>query len=101
MASPHISTFDRFDKNKYQAWLKTISNERLQFEYESVQSKHLKVFLGLVGNAVLAVFTVPVTVGVAAVVHVGLHAAAQAKLTNYNSQLQSCKAVLKLRGLQF
>jgi hypothetical protein len=59
MASPDIGTRDCWDSNKYQAWLKTISNECLRLEYRSVQSKYLKVLLGLIGNAVLAVFTIP------------------------------------------
>jgi hypothetical protein len=101
MASPHISTFDRCDSNKYKAWLKIISNDCLLRKYQSVQDKHCKVLLALIGNAVLAVFTVPTTLGIAAVWHIAVHVAAQVKFANYTSQLQSCKAVLKQRSLKF
>jgi hypothetical protein len=101
MASSHISMIDRLDSDKYRTWLKTISNECLQLEYQSTRSKHLKYTMVVTFNCVSAVFTVPVTVGFAAIAHVAVHLAAQAKRVIYASQFRSCGAEVKRRGLIF
>jgi hypothetical protein len=99
MASQDIGTLDRWNSEKYQAWLNTTSAERLRLEYRLARSKRNKTFLGLWANAVSALFTVPVTVGVAAVIHIAVHVATQAKYINYCSQCRICEAELKRRGL--
>ena len=99
MASQDLGTLDRWNSSKYQAWLKTLSDERLRQEARTVQSKHTKATWAMIGNIIAACFTVPATVGIAAFFHAAAHAAAQANYANYGSQIRSCKAQLGRRWL--
>jgi len=99
MASLEINKLDRLDSKKLRTWLMTISSDRLAWEYQALRQKFRKVKLVLWGNFLSACFTVPVTVGIAAIWHVATHCWAQTKYVAYKSQPPTFEAELRRRGM--
>lgn len=99
MSYTDISTSDRWEKTKYAAWLRDLADDVLWYEYKSVHSKRRNGLFGLVGNAITAAFSTPVTFGASAAAHVAAHAVAQTKFSINNTQVVCCEEELKRRGL--
>jgi hypothetical protein len=99
MAPQNIGFKDSFSAEKVEAWLKVLPDDKLRSEHKALLSKYYVSIAGMVSNAVVACFTVPVTVGLAAFVHIAAHAWAMVKYQKYCMQLRCFAAEFKRRNL--